>query len=90
LSFLYILVFNPLQMYSWERLSPILCAAPSIWWHFFSCAEAFEFHVVPFCQSFFLVAELLEFYLGSHCLCLLIPKYSISFHALASNFQVLC
>jgi hypothetical protein len=43
----------------------------------------------PMCQFILLVAEPFEFYLESHCLCLLVPVYSLLFPVLASKFQVL-
>jgi hypothetical protein len=71
----------PCQMYSCQGFSPILWTAFLID-HYFCCAELFKFHVVLFVNTF-------EFYLGSHCLYLLIQIYSLHFPALASKFHVL-
>jgi hypothetical protein len=38
----------------------------------------------PICQSVLLVAEPLEFCLGSHCLCLCVPVYSQLFPELTN------
>jgi hypothetical protein len=40
-------------------------------------AQSFLFLYTPICQSFLLVTEPFEFYWGSHCLCLLLPVYSL-------------
>jgi hypothetical protein len=80
----------PCQMYSWQRFYLILWAASSVWWPFLLWCRSFLISCSPICQSFFLVARPFEFYWGSHCLCLLIPVYSLLFLALASKFQVLC
>jgi hypothetical protein len=45
------------------------------------------FNVIFFYQFFLSVAESFEFYLGKHCLFLLIPVYSLLFPALASKFH---
>jgi hypothetical protein len=39
----------------------------------------------PTCQSFLLVAKPFELYVGNHCLCLLVPVYSLLYPALDSK-----
>jgi hypothetical protein len=72
----------PCQMYSWQRISLILWAVSSIWWPFLLLCKIFLISCNSICQSSLLVAKPLEFYLVSHCLCLLIPVYSLLFPAL--------
>jgi hypothetical protein len=43
----------------------------------------------PICPFFLIVAEPFELYVGSLCICLLIPVYSLLFPVLAARFQVL-
>jgi hypothetical protein len=76
------------QMYGWQRFSPILWAASAIWWSFLLFFRRLLVSCSLICNPFFL-NESFEFYLGSHCLCILIPAYSLFFPALVSKFQVL-
>jgi hypothetical protein len=65
---------------------------------FFSHSIGYLFNLVTICfavQKLFSfiwshLPELLEFYIGSYCLCLSIPVYSLHFPKLVSNFQALC
>jgi hypothetical protein len=46
LSSLYILVISPCQMYNWQRFSPFLWAASSIWWAFLLLCRSFVIEVI--------------------------------------------
>jgi hypothetical protein len=59
----------PCQIYRWQRFSPILWIASSIWWPFHLLCRSFLISSSSICQSFLLVAEPFELYLGSCCLC---------------------
>jgi hypothetical protein len=74
------------QMHSWQRFIPILWTASSIWWLYLLFCRSFLISCSTICQSFLLDAEPLEFSLGSHRLCLLIPVYSLFFPTLAIKF----
>jgi hypothetical protein len=74
-------------MYSWHSFSPILWVVSSIYRPFHLWSKSFLISCSLICQSFLLVVEPFEFYLGRHCLCLLIPFCSCSFSALASKFH---
>jgi hypothetical protein len=54
----------------------------------FTSVELFNF-MLTHLSIILLVAEPFGFYLGSHCLCILIPVYTLLFSPLASKFQVL-
>jgi hypothetical protein len=43
----------------------------------------------PICESSFLIADLLEFYLRSYCISLSMPTYSLFFSTVISKFQLL-
>jgi hypothetical protein len=51
-----------------------LWAASLIWWSFILLCRSFLISCSPTCQSFLWVAKPFEFYVGSHCLCLLIQN----------------
>jgi hypothetical protein len=66
--------------------SPILWASSSAWWFLHSLCRIFLVSGCPICHSFLLIAKPLEFYLGSDCLCLYVPVYSLFFPAVASKY----
>jgi hypothetical protein len=77
-------------MYSSQRFSPMLWAVSSVWWWWsFPLQCSFLVSCSPICQFFLLVAEPLERYLGSYCLCLYVPVYSLLFPILVAKFQAL-
>jgi hypothetical protein len=80
-TYIFWLLF-PCQMNSWQRFSPILWAASSVWWPLILLCRRLLVSCRHICQSFLLVAEQIELYLRSHYLCLLIPLYSLLFPAL--------
>jgi hypothetical protein len=76
----------PCQMNSWQRFSLILWAACPTWWPLPLLVRSLLVSCSPTCQSFLLVGQSLEFYLGSHCLCLYVPVFSLLFPELVSSF----
>jgi hypothetical protein len=80
---------TPCLMYSWQRFSPILWITSSVLRPFLLLCRSFLIWFSTICWSFLLVAEPLELYWGTHCLCLLPLLYSLLFPILASRFQVL-
>jgi hypothetical protein len=73
-------------MDSWQRFSPIPWTASSMCWPFLVLFKSFLISCSLICPSFLLVAEPFEFYLGIHCLCILIPMYSLLFSC--TSFKV--
>jgi hypothetical protein len=75
----------PCQMNSWQLFFSFW-GQPSQFSDAFLCWTASYFHVVsPICQSFLLIEEVLEFYLGSYRICSYVPLYSLFFPAVASK-----
>jgi hypothetical protein len=79
----------PFLKYSSQRFSPIRWVVCLIWRPLLLLCRSFLISCSLICWSFPLVAGPIEFYWGSHCLCLLLPVNSLLFPVLASRFQVL-
>jgi hypothetical protein len=79
----------PCLMYSWQRFSSHSVSGlfNLVTFLLLLLCSSFLISCSPICQSFLLVAEPFEFYLVSHCLCLLIPVYSLFFHAQLQSFR---
>jgi hypothetical protein len=86
LSSLYILIISPLLIYSWQRFFfLILFFSTSIWKPFLWLYRRFLTAFSHIYWAFLFITELTEFYWGSHCLCLLLPMFSLLFTVLVSG-----
>jgi hypothetical protein len=75
-------------MCSWQIFSSTLWVVSSVQRLFLLLCRSYLILCSPICLFFLLVAELLEFYWGNPCLCLLLSEYSLRFTVLTSEFQV--